>query len=65
MHELIAPWWLFIVVTLFVVTIATVTIFLYYIHNYIVLVGFGCCVAGHVAFELLLELSIGLEQVVN
>ena len=28
---------------------------------YVVLVGFSCCVAGHVAFELLLELSIGLS----
>ena len=28
--------------------------------------GFGCCVAGHVAFELLLELSIGLSiEVLN
>ena len=28
--------------------------------------GFSCCVAGHVAFELLLELSIGLSiEVLN
>ena len=32
-----------------------------YILYYIVLAGFVCCVAGHVAFELLLELSIGLS----
>ena len=39
--------------------------YIFVLYTYIVLVGFGCCVAGHVAFELLLELSIGLEQVVN
>ena len=31
------------------------------LYIYVVLAGFGCCVAGHMAFELLLELYIGLS----
>ena len=56
MHELITSWWLFIVVTLFVVTIATVTIFVCQF-----LAFFVALLRDTWLVELLIELSIELS----
>ena len=56
MHELITSWWLFIAVTLFVVTIATVTIFVPVFGVFFVAV-----LRIMWLVELLIELSIELS----